>query len=549
MECAQAINPAAAPPLGGVSPMSRRVMNLAHFLRQSARRHASEIAFVWGEAQWSWAALDRRVDAMAAVLAARGVAKGDRVLVQAKNSNQMFEAMFACFRIGAVYVPTNFRQTPAEIGFLATASGTSAMICQAEFAAHAAAARAAAPAIRFVIVIGEAAFGDSYDALVAAHDGQAAPVADVEHDDPCWFFFTSGTTGRPKASVLTHGQMGFVVTSHLCDLMPGTTHRDASLVVAPLSHGAGVHQLVQVARGVKTILLPTERFDAEQAFALIAQWRVTNLFTVPTIVKLLTEHPAVNRHDHSSLRTVIYAGAPMYREDQKHALAKLGPVLVQYFGLGEVTGNITVLPAELHHAEDGPDARAGTCGYARTGMQISIQDDAGAELPPGATGEICVCGLAVFAGYYDNPEANAKAFRNGWFRTGDLGHLDAQGFLFITGRASDMYISGGSNVYPRETEEKLLVHPAVAEVAILGVPDRRWGEVGVAVCVLRAGAAASEAELLAWLEGQVSRYKIPRRVFLWDALPKSAYGKITKKDVRAELERRGCLPLDRDGPA
>ena len=172
-------------------------------------------------------------------------------------------------------------------------------------------------------------------------------------------------------------------------------------------------------------------------------------------------------------------------------LKKLGKVLVQYFGLGEVTGNITVLPADLHEPEDGPHVKVGSCGYARTGMQISIQDDNGRELGAGETGEICVCGLAVFAGYYDNPEANAKAFRDGWFRTGDLGHIDAQGFLYITGRASDMYISGGSNVYPREIEEKVLAHPAVAEVAIVGVPDRIWGEVGIAVCVLRSRCATS----------------------------------------------------------
>jgi acyl-CoA synthetase (AMP-forming)/AMP-acid ligase II len=149
--------------------------------------------------------------------------------------------------------------------------------------------------------------------------------------------------------------------------------------------------------------------------------------------------------------------------------------------------------------------------------------------------------VAVFAGYHDNPEANAKAFRDGWFRTGDLGHLDAEGFLYITGRASDMYISGGSNVYPREIEEKVLKHPAVAEVAILGVPDRTWGEVGVAVCVLRPAATLAEGDLLAWLDGQVPRYKMPRRIFFWDELPKSGYGKITKKAVRAELEQRGCL--------
>jgi acyl-CoA synthetase (AMP-forming)/AMP-acid ligase II len=171
-------------------------------------------------------------------------------------------------------------------------------------------------------------------------------------------------------------------------------------------------------------------------------------------------------------------------------------------------------------------------------MQISIQDDSGRELGAYESGEICVCGLAVFAGYYNNPEANAKAFRDGWFRTGDLGHLDEEGFLYITGRASDMYISGGSNVYPREIEEKMLMHPAIAEVAILGIPDEKWGEVGMAVCVLRPDAQIAENEILAWLEGKVARYKMPKRIFFWEELPKSGYGKITKRTIRAELEAR-----------
>jgi len=531
-------------PKGGFAPVSKRVMNLSHFLRQAARRHRDEIGFVWGDITWTWAEIDRRVDAMAAALAARGVTKGDRVLVQSKNCNQMFESMFACFRIGAVWVPTNFRQTPDEVAYLGQASGASAMICHRDFPGHAAAVREACPDIRFIVSIGSADFGEDYDGLVEGCQGQSAPEAPVEYDDPCWFFFTSGTTGRPKAAVLTHGQLAFVITNHLCDLMPGTTHADASIVVAPLSHGAGIHQLVQVARAVKTVLPTSERFDPDEIWALVARWRITNMFTVPTIVKMLVEHPSVDAHDHSSLRYVIYAGAPMYREDQKRALAKLGKVLVQYFGLGEVTGNITVLPPALHEPEDGPSLKIGTCGYERTGMQVSIQCDDGRELAPGETGEICVCGPAVFAGYYNNPEANAKAFRDGWFRTGDLGHLDEEGFLYITGRASDMYISGGSNVYPREIEEKILTHPAIAEVAIVGVPDKIWGEVGIAVCVLRPEASLNEQEVLAWMDGKVARYKLPKRVFFWEALPKSAYGKITKKNIRAELEARGCLTPD-----
>jgi fatty-acyl-CoA synthase len=536
-------------PKGRVAPLSRRVMNLSHFVRQAAHRYGREIGFVWGNSTWTWAEIDRRVDAMSAALAAKGITVGDRVLVQAKNCNQLFESMFACFRLGAVWVPTNFRQTASEVAYLGQASGASAMICHSDFPDHATAARDAAPDIRFVVSIGRSPFGEDYDTLVEQHMGQEVSAASVDYDDPCWFFFTSGTTGRPKAAVLTHGQMAFVVTSHLCDLMPGTAHTDASLVVAPLSHGAGIHQLTQVARGAKSVLLSSDRFDIEEAWSLVARWRITNMFTVPTILKMLTEHPAVDAHDHSLLRYIIYAGAPMYREDQKHALRKLGKVLVQYFGLGEVTGNITVLPAALHDAEDRPGLKLGTCGYARTAMQVSIQDDDGRELSAGETGEICVCGPAVFAGYYNNPEANSKAFRNGWFRTGDLGHMDSEDFLYITGRASDMYISGGSNVYPRETEEKMLMHPEIAEVAILGIPDKTWGEVGVAVCVLRPDAQLDEKRLLAWMDGKVARYKLPKRVFFWDALPKSGYGKITKKIVREELVARGCLPLDKPSQA
>jgi fatty-acyl-CoA synthase len=534
----------AAAPRDGLTRMSRRVMNLAHLVTQNARRHGDRAGFIWNDRSWSWCEIDALVSALAAALAARGIVRGDRILVHSKNCDEMFWSMFAAFRLGAVWVPTNFRLMPDEVAYLATASGAKAFLCHGDFPDHAAAA--ANPALEFIWRIGgEGTFGEtSVREAIAAHAGAKVENAAVEYDNPCWFFFTSGTTGRSKAAVLTHGQMAFVVTNHLADLTPGVTEEDASLVVAPLSHGAGVHQLVQTARGVATILLPSEKFDIAEAFRLIERHRVGNLFTVPTILKMMIEHPAADRFDHSSLRHVIYAGAPMYREDQKAALKKLGAVLVQYFGLGEVTGNITVLPPGLHDPEDGPYARIGTCGFERTGMQVSIQGDDGRELKPFETGEICVIGPAVFAGYYDNPEANAKAFRDGWFRTGDLGHMDEEGFVYITGRASDMYISGGSNIYPREVEEKILTHPAVGEVAVLGVPDPFWGEVGVAVCVAREGASpVSEAELAAFLAPKVPRYKMPKRFFFWDALPKSGYGKVPKRLIKDELQARGLLEV------
>lgn len=529
-------------PKGGILPVTRRVMNLAHIVTQNARRLPGHPAFIWGERVWSWAEIDAQVSALAAGLRERGIGKGDRILVHSKNCDAMFVSMFAAFRLGAVWVPTNFRLLPDEVAYLSTSSGAKAFLCHGDFPDHAASVASAHPAPDFTWRIGDGAFGeDEVGAVIARHRGEGVVNEAVEHDDPCWFFFTSGTTGRSKAAVLTHGQMGFVVTNHLCDLVPDTTEKDGSLVVAPLSHGAGVHQLMLSARGATTILLPSERLEVDEAFRLIARYRVTSLFTVPTILKMLVEHPAVDAHDHSSLRYVIYAGAPMYREDQKAALAKLGPVLVQYFGLGEVTGNITVLPTRLHSAEDGPEARIGSCGYERTGMQVEIQDDDGNPVATNVQGEICVIGPAVFAGYYDNPDANAKSFRHGWFRTGDLGHMDEQGFVYITGRASDMYISGGSNIYPREIEEKILTHPAIAEVAVLGVPDPVWGEIGVAVCVARPGAAASEAEIADFLSAKIARYKMPKRFLFWEALPKSGYGKVPKRLVRDELEARGEL--------
>ena len=502
--------------------------NLACLLLNTARRLPDRQGLIQGSLTRSWGEMAARVRAAAGALQARGIVKGDRVLVHARNSAAMFEMMWACWMVGAVFVPTNFRLTPPEVGFLAESSGAVLHIFDREFPAHAEAA--VNPALKAQI------WTEDWDELACFNAPLERPV-DVGRDDCCWFFYTSGTTGRPKAGMLSHGQMAFVVNNHLCDLMPGTSDRDASLVIAPLSHGAGVHALSQVATGACSVLLAGERFDGEEAWSLVERYGVTNMFTVPTIVNLLCRHAAVDKYDHSSLRYVIYAGAPMYRADQIHSLQKLGKVLVQYFGLGEVTGNITVLPPYLHSAEDDPELPIGSCGYPRTGMEVAILDPEGRHLAPYETGEICVRGAAVFSGYFNNPDANEKAFKLGWFNTGDLGHLDAKGFLYITGRSSDMFISGGSNVYPREIEEALLTHPAVAEACVVGVADAKWGESGVAVLVLHAEGKVTLGELLGHLEGKIAKYKIPQRVVVWNELPKSGYGKVVKRDVLKLLQQ------------
>jgi len=514
-----------------------QVMNLSQLLKQTARLFSDRPGLIVDNIKISWKEIDRRVDAMACALVNLGVVKGDKILVHSSNTQQLFESCWVAFRLGCIWVPTNFRLTPPEVAYLGASSEAKVMIVEDDFRDHIDAVRASSKALQHVIVIGQPQNTEySYEALVAKHLGQEAQETTVSYDDPLWFFYTSGTTGRPKAGVLTHSQMAFVVTNHLADLIPGTRETDCSIAMAPLSHGAGIHALLNVARGAATILLTAKKLDPEDFWQQVERHRVTNLFTVPTIVKILVEHPAVDRYDHSSLRYVIYAGAPMYRIDQKLALQKLGKVLVQYFGLGEVTGSITVLPPHMHSADDDdPNANVGSCGRPRTGMEVAILDQNMQRLKEGEVGEICCRGPAVFNGYHGNPEATAKALRGGWFHTGDLGKVDSFGLLYITGRESDMYISGGSNVYPLEVEEVLLTHPDVAEIAIFGIPDDKWGEVGVAVIVSRSGAQLETAQLLTYLEGRCAKYRWPHHFFFWNSIPKSGYGKIVKKDIKKML--------------
>ncbi|WP_260432581.1 AMP-binding protein [Burkholderia sp. Bp9140] len=515
----------------------RLTANLASLLENSATRFPKNIAIACGSGTITWAEFNSRVDALSAALVRRyEIKKGDTILVQSRNCVEMLETMFACFRVGAVFTAVNFRLTPMEVAYQARVSRAIGFMHGAEFFSHVESARLETEGLRFALSWAgglENSGSDQYEEVLAHFAGEAVLPAAVNYDDLCWIMFTSGSTGRPKAATMTHGQMAFAINNQLCDLMPSMTADDASLVLAPLSHGAGVHFLVQVARGVKSVLPESGRVDPEEVFSLIARWKITNMFTVPTILKRLVDYEGLSRHDHSSLRYVVYAGAPMYDSDREKALRLLGPVLVQYYGLAEVAGTISFLPPEWHLESR---TRSATAGFVRTGMDVEIHDEEGHKVEPGEVGEICVIGPAVFEGYFDDQLATEKCFKNGWFHTGDLGYLDSDGFLFITGRKSDMYISGGSNVYPREIEEQILAHPLVSEVAVVGVPDEEWGEIGIAVCVLKnEGDEASCPDLDAWLNGRIASYKKPRHYFFWKDLPKSGYGKVTKDLVRKAI--------------
>ncbi len=510
-----------------------RAVSLARSLAHNALQFPQRDAVVQGQTRISWAHLDQQVDDLASELQSGGIGRGDVVLVHSPNHVELIQVMYATWRIGAVFAPTNYRLTPSEVAGLADLCQPAALICHTDYREHATAIAEEVQLRSGTWWIGAPAQQDR--AIAGIPSGRRPTLPDLLPGDHAWYFFTSGTSGRPKAAVLTHDQMGFVLTNHLCDLMPGTTEEDAHLVVAPLSHGAGIHHAAQVARAAKTVLPTSASMDTDELWSLVEQEKVTNMFTVPTILKTLAEAPEAARYDHSSLRYVIYAGAPMYLADRDHAREVLGEVLVQYYGLGEVTGNITVLPPHLHSRPSPEGVEFGTCGYPRTGMEISIRSEDGTEVAAGEQGEICVAGPAVFSGYLNNDTANAEAFRDGWFRTGDLGMVDEEGFLYVTGRASDMFISGGSNIYPREIEEKILTHPAVGECAVLGLPDPKWGEIGVAVCVPNDGAQVDEATLRSFLEPLMARYKVPKRFVFWDTMPKSGYGKIVKRTIRESL--------------
>jgi len=407
---------------------------------------------IGGHTLATFAELNDRAGRLASAFVGRlGLAPGDRIAIAMTNAPAYLEILFGAWYAGLAAVPMNAKLHPREFTYILENSGSRACFASPDLASAISAIAGEAPGVEHWIEVG----GAEYERLF---DGEAMDPVGAAPDDLAWLFYTSGTTGRPKGAILTPGQLAFVVNNHIADLMPGLAPDHASLVVAPVSHGAGVHALAQVAKGAVSVITDGPGFDEAHCWQLVEEHRIANMFTVPTILTRLVRHPSVDQHDHSSLRHVIYAGAPMYREDQRFALEKLGKVIVQYYGLGEVTGNITVLPAEEHHLEDA-EMRIGSCGFPRTGMELAIKDPEGRRLQAGEVGEICVRGPAVFAGYLENPEANAKALKEGWFHSGDLGRLDEAGYLWITGRASDMYISGGANVYPREAEELLLNIP------------------------------------------------------------------------------------------
>ena len=494
-------------------------MNLGDLLTHAAARAPGRRAVTAESLQLTYAELNARVDALAAALTGLGLGAGDRVVLWMRNCPEFIESFFACWKLGLVAVPVNPRLRGVDVAFHATDSDAAALVHSPEFADGAA-------EVEVAHRIGTGG-GGSYDALVAAHAGAADQTRAVADDAPAWLFYTSGTTGRPKGAVLTHGNLTFVVVSWCADLF-GIQPEDVVLHCAPLSHGAGFHALTAVARGAENVVLA--RSDPARSSPRSPSTGSRRPGSSPPRSDCCSTIPSSTARDLSSLVSVIYGGAPMYRSDLVEAIERIGPVFCQLYGQGESPMTITY----LRSAEHRPDSDVLTsAGIARTGMEVRIADADDRVLAANEVGEIQVRGPAVMAGYWGRPEASAEALRGGWLHTGDIGRLDERGYLHVLDRLKDMIITGGSNVYAREVEDVLLRHPGVHDAAVFGTPDRLWGEAVTAVVVGTPDAAIGAEEVQAFCREHLADYMRPKHVHVADGLPRNSYGKVLKRELRA----------------
>lgn len=511
-------------------------MNIGKLLTKSARTFPDNLAVAHGSNRLTYAEFNSRVNRLANALCRLGIEQGDNVAVLQYNYPETLESMFACFKAGCAAVPINFRLHPNEFAFIIDHSEAGAVILSPEFNQPIVEIKGRIPSARHLITLSGAG-GDllDYEELLSAESDQWED-ADVRPDDLAWLFYTSGTTGMPKGAMLTHRNLMAMSMNFYADICPAHGPEDVVLHAAPLSHGSGLYALPNIGKGAANVILESKSFDPELVFKTIQEYRVTNLFAAPTMIKIMVDSPARKRFDHSSLKAVNYGGAPMFVEDLKEAMAKLGPCLVQLFGQAESPMTITYLSHQDHVQEGTPEQteRLASAGFPRTNVEVKIFDPEDKELPTGEMGEIVTRSDLVMKGYWRNPEATAEALRNGWLHTGDVGYMDEKGYLFIMDRSKDMIISGGENIYPREIEEVIIRHPAVREVAVIGVPDPKWGEAIKAVVSIVEGKSVTENELIAFCKDNIASYKKPKSVDFVEELPKNNYGKILKRELRAK---------------
>jgi fatty-acyl-CoA synthase len=477
----------------------------------------------------SYGELLDRIDRLAAELAAGGVGRGDRVGYLGLNDPMFLITLFAAARIGAVFVPLNYRLTAAELGYILADAGVHTLLADARHAVVADPVLTGS-GVRRALALSAVPGWEPLADLLANRGRLTAPVH-PRSDEVAVIMYTSGTTGRPKGAMLTHGNLFWNNVNALLSF--DVSQDDVSLVAAPLFHigGLNVTTLVTWQKGGQIVLMPT--FDPGQALKLIAEYRVTTMFGVPAMFLFMSQVPEFAAADLSSVRLLICGGAPV-PETLISRYGQRGIAFVQGYGLTETA------PLALVLRTDEVSVKVGAAGHAVLPLSdVRLVDVENNPVAPGQRGEICVRGPQVMAGYWHNREAtDAVIDAGGWFHTGDIGQADQDGYVYVVDRLKDMVITGGENVYPAEVEAVLYQHPAIAEVAVLGTPHEQWGEAVTAVVALNPGAALTLEELSAFARDQLAGYKIPLRLEFVDALPRNPAGKVLKYQLLEQLTTR-----------
>jgi fatty-acyl-CoA synthase len=473
--------------------------------------------------------LDERIDRLAAHLASLGIGRGERVAVLAPNTTDILEVQFACFRLSAIFVPLNIRLTAHELKFIISDASPIVLLHDNQFETMAHELQT------FCEIKHLLQFGVPYENALAASQRLSSHEL-VSLDDISTILYTSGTTGKPKGAMITHG-MTFINAVNL-SIPTFISQRTVFLCVLPLFHTGGLNCYTNPVLHAGGMTIVMRAFDPGESLRLIGDKTIglTHFLGVPSIYQFMCQHPAFKHTDLSRLQIAGIGGAPMPVSLLKTWLDR-GCALAQGYGLTETGPIILILDPE--------DAarKTGSAGKPVLHTEVKIVDAAGKSVAPGETGELWVKGPNVTPGYWKRPDANEALFTDGWLHTGDAARVDADGFYYIVDRTKDMYISGGENVYPAEIEEVLYQIPAVAEAAVIGMPDATWGETGLAIIAVKKGERLTEAQVIGHCGERLARFKRPKRIVFIDALPRNATGKVHKPTLRqnfVEQERAGA---------
>lgn len=495
------------------------------FITHWAADRPDRIAMREEDRVFTYAELEERTARVATALAEAGLEKGDRIAWIGKNSDLYFTLFFGAARAGIVMAPIGWRLSPAEWAFIV--NDTKAKIVFTGPGFDAVADQLAGKLDHGPRIIG----ADATRALIdATPRGAFMPSGP---DDAVLQLYTSGTTGHPKGAVLSNRNL-FALRKNSADLdLPYTKWEDdeAVLVAMPCAHigGTGLG-IMALAAGLPGVILA--EFNPEGVFDAVEQHGVTRFFIVPAALQMLLMHPRCASVDYSRLKYILYGAAPIPLELLRQCIRMFGAEFIQAYGMTETTGTICMLPPEDHDPEG--NERMRSAGKPLPGVEIRIVGADGRDVPTGEVGEVVTRSSNNMLGYWNLPEATAKTMTDdGWIHTGDAGYMDADGYLYIHDRVKDMIISGGENVYPAEVESAIYGHPAVQEVAVIGVPDAKWGETVKAVCVPKPGMTIDEADVIAWARERIAAFKAPRSIDVIEALPRNASGKILRKDLRA----------------